>query len=266
MDIKEYNYKSENDKQNHPWEFARLKVVYDLIEENILSNSELSKKDSITVLDIGCGDAFFLDTLSKMIPNIKAYAIDTAFTDESIKYFEEKYSNSSIKFYQNIDDANLDNIEADIVLLLDVIEHIEDDVAFLKYLKSKSFIKTNTNFIITIPAFQSLFCSHDHWLGHYRRYNTKMLRNHLQEAGYTTEKDGYFFFTLIFPRWLKVQKEKFIKPDLSEVSGIGDWQGGKFTTNLIAGFLFLDYSISKIKRKFGIKLPGLSTYSVCQKQ
>ncbi len=266
MDIKEYNYKSENDKQNHPWEFARLKVVYDLIEENILSNSELSKKDSITVLDIGCGDAFFLDTLSKMIPNIKAYAIDTAFTDESIKYFEEKYSNSSIKFYQNIDDANLDNIEADIVLLLDVIEHIEDDVAFLKYLKSKSFIKTNTNFIITIPAFQSLFCSHDHWLGHYRRYNTKMLRNHLQEAGYATKKDGYFFFSLIFPRWLKVQKEKLIKPNLDQVSGIGDWQGGKFSTNLIARFLYLDYSVSKIKRKFGIKLPGLSTYSICRKQ
>ena len=35
MDIKEYKLKTENAKQNHPWEFARLEVVHDLLSKNL---------------------------------------------------------------------------------------------------------------------------------------------------------------------------------------------------------------------------------------
>ena len=204
-------------------EICSFKSGLRLNRENILSNSELSKKDSITVLDIGCGDAFFLDTLSKMIPNIKAYAIDTAFTDESIKYFEEKYSNSSIKFYQNIDDANLDNIEADIVLLLDVIEHIEDDVAFLKYLKSKSFIKTNTNFIITIPAFQSLFAPTTTGWDITDATIPKCYEIICRKQAMPLKR-WLFLLLFNFSTLAKSSKREAYKPNLDQVSGIGDWQ------------------------------------------
>ncbi len=266
MDIKEYNFGDKENKQNHPWELARFRVVYDVLKNSVTKNNQFSSQNILTILDVGCGDAFFLEQFARKVENIKAYAIDIAFDDETIKSFEEKYKASPIYFYKSIDDSRLENIQADVVFLLDVIEHIEDEISFLKQLLSKPFITNETIFVITVPAFNKLFCSHDQWLGHYRRYTVSMLREHLSAAGLKNITDGYFFFSLLPSRWLQVKKEKIRKPNLKNVAGVGDWKGGKAITSLISNFLYFDYLISKYKRKLGIKLPGLSAYAICQKQ
>lgn len=263
MDIKEYNVNTEQQKQNHPWEYARLEVIFDLLSKKTLSKEQIFSSE-LTILDVGCGDAFFLNELSKRLPKANCFAIDTAFDNESIAFFAEKYKN--ISFYPSIEHEDLSKIKIDVILLLDVIEHIENDVDFLKKLTEMPGFSADTRIIISVPAYQNLFCSHDTWLGHYRRYTVKKLRNHIGQAGFISDQDGYFFFSLLLARIIQKFKENMIKPDLTKVSGIGDWKGGKTISKIIKTVLVWDYKISKIKRIFGIRLPGLSTYTICRKQ
>ncbi|WP_029037670.1 class I SAM-dependent methyltransferase [Salinimicrobium xinjiangense] len=63
----------------------------------------------------------------------------------------------------------------DTIIYIDVIEHIEDDSGELN--KAKLHLKKGGHLIILVPAFNFLFSSFDEAVGHYRRYNRKMLVN-----------------------------------------------------------------------------------------
>ncbi|MFA6706006.1 MAG: hypothetical protein WCS10_07430, partial [Bacteroidales bacterium] len=65
MDIKELNIKTkDNQKRHHPWEMARFGVVKDKLKN--LINHQNDKK---IVVDIGCGDVYFLSQFCKLYPN-----------------------------------------------------------------------------------------------------------------------------------------------------------------------------------------------------
>jgi len=256
MDIKEYTIEVEHNKQNHPWEYARFEVIVDLI------SPLLKNKKSLNILDIGCGDTFFLHQLSNRFEDCNFFAVDTAFTPDILTSFQEKYKDTNIKLYQNLSDFSADCDKIDLVLLLDVIEHVEDDVDLLSSLHTLQGFHSETLVVVTAPAYQALFCSHDEWLRHHRRYSNKLLQQRLREAYFYPMQSGYFFFTLLLPRVIQRTKERFIKPDLSLMSGIGSWNGGKFLTKIIKSVLIMDYKFSKLLRHLGIKLPGLSCYCI----
>ena len=259
MDIKEFNVRTKDDeKRNHPWEMARLEVVKDLLNPYIKD-----KKDKKIVLDIGCGDVYFISEFCKAYQNFQPYAVDIAFTDEIIDGLKQEYKSCPIQYYKDVNDVSLGNEKANLVFLLDVIEHIENDIDFLKQVLSLPYIDNDTLFLITVPAFNGLFCNHDTWLGHYRRYTKKMLLEHISQAGLKEVKAGYFFFSLLLPRILQKMIEKPTKEE--SVEGIGNWDKGKLITNLYKSILLIDYYTTKGLSKIGIKLPGLSTYIICKK-
>jgi SAM-dependent methyltransferase len=59
------------------------------------------------------------------------------------------------------------------ILYIDVIEHIEDDSEELA--RAKTLLDDNGYLIILVPAHQSLYNEFDKAIGHYRRYDKKML-------------------------------------------------------------------------------------------
>jgi hypothetical protein len=206
--------------------------------------------------------------MAKLYPKISFYAIDIAFTDDIILKYKELARNKNIFLFKSLDEAAVDlKKPADLILLLDVVEHIQDDKAFLRMLHNHPLVNEKTHIMITVPAFQKLFCSHDHFLGHYRRYTNNSLLQTTKECGFQKVKLGYFFFSLIPPRILQTLKEKISKPDLTnETTGLVEWNRSKFVTNLIKGILLFDYKIYKfIKSTTGFSLPGLSNYIVCKK-
>ena len=117
--------------------------------------------------------------------------------------------------------------------------------------------------MITVPAFQSLFMQHDHFLGHFRRYTNKTLKNRLEAAGMTVSKTGYFFFSLIIYRSLELLKERLSKKQ--EAQGIGNWDKGKTLSRIMYSILIMDFFIFRLLAMIGIKTPGLSNYAICQK-
>jgi len=260
MDLKELQVSTrENVKQNHPWEYARSKVVL-----RILKNY-LKEQAGGVALDVGCGDVFFLCKFADKYPNFELVAVDTAFDEEIISKIAAQNSKYSIQFFKDIE--NVTNIkEAKIVFLLDVIEHIEDDISFLKELASQAFINPNTVFAITVPAFNGLYCNHDEWLGHYRRYSQTTLKQHTKAAGLTCIEGGYFFTSLLFPRFVQKIIEKVTKHQSADYQGIGNYEGGAVLSFLYEKFLLIDFYFFRAFRFLGIKIPGLSTYIICKKQ
>ena len=252
MDLSELKKTNSREIRRHPWELARLEVVLKLM------NPFLKKENCM--LDIGCGDLFFLEALNSKGVNGQFHAVDIAFSGEQITYFKERYKEKPFEVYQNLD-AFDDSISqpASVVLLLDVIEHIENDIDFLKDLVMRKFISDDTLFFITVPAYQYLFCEHDVLLGHYRRYTNCMLKRHIEESGLEVVKLGYFFFTLFLAR--NIEKLRNKHRDKTDIAG---WHGGKFITSLIKNVLILDAMVMFIFQKLGIKLPGLSNYVICR--
>jgi len=80
--------------------------------------------------------------------------------------------------------------------MMDVLEHVEDDLALLNDYISR--VPAGTRFLITAPAFQFLWSRHDVFLGHYRRYTLSGMTDLLERGGLIVEQHAYYF-GLIFP-------------------------------------------------------------------
>ncbi|HMV77062.1 MAG TPA: class I SAM-dependent methyltransferase [Leptospiraceae bacterium] len=138
-------------------------------------------------LDIGAGSGIFTKFLQESSSLKKSVCLDIGYSTD----FEETYKGRTIEFRRSIDKS-----DADLVLMMDVLEHIPDDAEFLKQYVSK--IKPGTDILISVPAFQFLFSGHDYFLEHCRRYNSKTLINTVEKSGLTVIRYSYFF-GLLFP-------------------------------------------------------------------
>ena len=87
----------------------------------------------------------------------------------------------------------VDDIDA--VTLLDVLEHIDDDGAFLAEIVAG--LRMGAIVIATVPARQSLFSDWDRALGHYRRYDRVGAKNLFENSGLTVIRSAYIFPELI---------------------------------------------------------------------
>ncbi len=260
MDLVEAKNLKYDESKRHPWELARAKVIKFLININF---NELLLKRNLKIIDIGCGDIFLLNKISLLFDNGKYFGIDTAFTNEYISNLDKLYNKSDITLNQSIAEITID--KADIILILDVIEHIADEKDFIRNLLTNEWITDETYFLITVPAFQSLFCKHDTFLGHYRRYSNRSLKISLKEAGLTVVKTGYFFNLLLYPRFI-IKMIEVLNPNKQiEQKGIGEWKGNKIISNVLIQVLYFDFLFCYYLNKIGIKLPGLSNYAICKK-
>ena len=77
------------------------------------------------------------------------------------------------------------------VLLLDVIEHIDDAVAFLEQMRSD--IPHASSLIVAVPARMEIWSNYDERFGHFRRYTRTMLREELTRAGWVPQRVFYGF-------------------------------------------------------------------------
>jgi hypothetical protein len=259
MDLRESRSRNVEAAVRHPWELARLEVVYRLLSRRI------GKNKIGNILDLGCGDTYFVEQFAGRFPGRDFAAVDIAFDKETRLAYEERLKGKPIHLFDSLEEAQSGfKTEVDLVLLLDVIEHIEHDIDFLSSLKNYSFIKKDAWVIITVPAYQSLFCSHDKFLGHYRRYTNKMLEEHVKKAGYIPREAGYFFSSLLLPRYLQVRKEKS-SGYRKETTGLVEWSGSPSKTALLKNILLFDFEMSRAAGLFGFNVPGLSNYMLCQR-
>ena len=255
MDLRETNFSEYN---RHPWELARFRILLYML------NRFFQKDERLRILDLGSGDAYFIAELSKIFVNSMCTGIDPAYTEETIRRLNNAYTDPRLNLHKGIEIlSRSQTTQYDLVLLLDVIEHIENDALFLEKLTSLSYFSQNTLFVITVPAFPSLFSSHDRFLKHYRRYTNYGLKKILIDNGFKLEESGSFFFSLLLPRAVTVIAERMWRKG-NMITKTAMWSGGTLKTDLLVRLLISDYIIIRLFNKIGIKIPGLSNYALCK--
>ena len=85
----------------------------------------------------------------------------------------------------------------DLVVMTDVLEHLDDDAATLRALRER--LKPGGLLLLTVPAFRFLWSSHDTSHHHRRRYRAEELRKVVSEAGYEICYLSYYNFLLFTP-------------------------------------------------------------------
>jgi SAM-dependent methyltransferase len=89
--------------------------------------------------------------------------------------------------------AALHKDDYDTALLINVLEHLQDDRAAVA--KAHGELRAGGTLVIFVPAFGLLMSTLDRRLGHYRRYTTGSLRRLLEGAGFTVTALRYYNLT-----------------------------------------------------------------------
>ncbi len=139
------------------------------------------------LLDVGAGSGFFSRYLLRTSPVESALCIDPNYAGDS----DEKVGDKPLHFR-----TSLHTVDADLVLLMDVLEHVDDDVGLLREYIDK--VPANTSFFISVPAFAFLWSGHDDFLEHKRRYTLAQVEALATKAGLQLVQSNYCFL-LVFP-------------------------------------------------------------------
>lgn len=224
----------------HPWELSRSECVFTNIE----------KLNVKTFADIGSGDMFFTKKLLSKNA-LRIFAVDTGYHAGYLNTKGEIICLNSIE--------HLQNNSIDCLIMMDVLEHIEDDNQFLHEVLEK--LTNNSVVLITVPAFQFLFSAHDIFLKHFRRYNRKNLVNLLKNNGLEIAKCHYFYTSLFFA-CLFAKRLKLNKTGKSQTES-WKYSQNSIITRIIKTVLNIDYKINGILNSIGLHPPGLSIIALC---
>ena len=258
MDLRESREIAAASCSRHPWELARVQVVHRLL------NSQLAGRQPEMILDIGCGDAFVAEQVSQRYPTARILAVDTELDEATRDRLSARLTGRQVSLYRSLQEAASQPATADVVLLLDVIEHIADDVAFLSELRHCPLVTPQTLFLITVPAHQGSCSSHDEFLGHYRRYNNQLLVEHLAGPDTTARRAATSFSQPCSFESFRRARKRLLKGRARRAIGLAGWRGGPLATRVIQLMLQTDFACSRILRRLGIRLPGLSNYALCK--
>lgn len=158
--------------------------------------SQLPAEGPLELVDVGAGPGFLGDFLAVHRPNI-AYRFVEPITGLE-NDLEARFGEAS-----NLRDSSSFGA-TQFVTLLDVLEHQEDDVAFLRELSEK--MAPTSTLLLTVPAMPSLWSAWDVLLGHYRRYTKAMLASRVSSLPFEVEEIDYIFPELLPLGWIRKLK------------------------------------------------------------
>lgn len=179
------NYELEN---TYWWFLARNEIVLNAIR-NIakINNGE-------QILDIGCGTGGFAEFLSN---ENQVICLDTS--ELAIEYCQKRGLKNLYLCYLNEFPKQDWNIKS--AVMLDVIEHIEDDSGVVKQVFD--LLPKGGSLVATVPAYQALWSHHDVVHKHFRRYNKKQIKSLFEKTGFEVVYVSYSNFFLFPLAYLK---------------------------------------------------------------
>lgn len=175
-------------EHSHWWFCGRRRIIETFVGEAI---SNLNLKDGrARILDIGCGTGANLEVLEKFG--------DT----EGLDISEDALEFCRARGFQNVRRGAAEHLpygdeEFDLATALDVVEHLDDDLAGLR--EMNRVLRANGRIVLFVPAFMFLWGVQDEVGRHRRRYRLPELCARVREAGFTIERATYANFLLFAP-------------------------------------------------------------------
>ncbi len=141
-------------------------------------------------LDVGCGDGLFFDVLERYAAEVEGVEPDRTLLSR------ERTAEGRIHA-QPFDSAFRPGHRYDLMLFLDVLEHIPDAGAAVAH--AATLLEPGGVVLVTVPAFRHLWTTHDDLNRHLTRYTRGQLER-LLSSTLTVERSRYFF------RWVHPAK------------------------------------------------------------
>lgn len=179
-------YRELYDLENKHWWFvSKRKIVLSLLEKYLPAGANHQ------ILDVGCGSGLMLNDLIRFGT---VYGVD--YSEEALRFSAMNFDGvlrhgflpGGIPFP---DDS------FDVIVALDILEHIEEDTASLEDIKRH--LKDGGICLVTVPAHMFLWSGHDVVHDHKRRYTREMLRERIEHAGLKILKLSYYNSLLFIP-------------------------------------------------------------------
>ena len=192
--------------ERHWWWRAREEVILRALASHRPEGGYRS------VLDVGCGDGLFFDRLA---------AIDGVELVEGVEPAAALVSPDGphrarihvVPFDESFEPGR----RYSLVLMLDVLEHLDDPVAALRH--ALTLLEPGGVFVATVPAFMALWTRHDELNHHFTRYDKRSFDALADAAGLEIEEARYFFRWTAAAKLLARVKEAlvFAEPTLPAV-------------------------------------------------
>jgi 2-polyprenyl-3-methyl-5-hydroxy-6-metoxy-1,4-benzoquinol methylase len=156
------------------------------------------------MLDVGCGAALFFDAL-QAFGHVEGIESDRIAVEQSGRW-RERIHHGELATFQT-------DRAYDLVLLLDVLEHVPHPEPLLR--ESARLLTPGGALLVTVPAFDWLWTSHDDLNHHVKRYTAGEVRQLLRSAGLEVASTRYLFQSLIVPKLLVRAKESLMPSSAS---------------------------------------------------
>ncbi len=171
-------------EQDYWWHVGKRAIVYSLLEKYLPAGDKSVRR----ALDLGCGTGLNLDSLSGYAQPIGLDSSAKALEFCARRGHRHLVQAASLPFADN---------SFDIITALDVIEHLDDDLATLHELYR--VMRPGGLLIISVPAYKTLWSYWDQILGHRRRYTTRGMRRVTRAAGWRVRKVSYSNLAILLP-------------------------------------------------------------------
>jgi SAM-dependent methyltransferase len=149
----------------------------------------------LRILDVGCGDGLFFERLERF-GRVEGVEPDASLVSDP--RWRDRIRVAAVG------EGALPEAAYDLVVMLDVLEHIADDRAALGEVRAA--LRPGGHLLLTVPALQALWSRHDEVNAHHRRYDRRGLARLLGAAGFEVRDVRYFFAWTVAPlllrRWL----------------------------------------------------------------
>jgi SAM-dependent methyltransferase len=187
-EMEQHTYAIMNRVEDSHWWFVGRRAILEEFMRQIARNPN-SGVENPKILDVGCGTGANLE----MLANFGASeGVDVS--DDALEFCRAKGLTVHKGLAEKLPFADE---SFDIVTALDVVEHLDDDVAGLK--EMHRVLKTGGKTLIFVPAFMWLWGVQDDISNHRIRYTKKQIVARLEKSGFTIERATYANWTFFAP-------------------------------------------------------------------
>lgn len=170
--------------QTHWWYVARRQILSEAITRLV------RPQKPCRILEIGCGTGHNFAMLGRF------GEIDAIEVDDTARALASERLGRPVGSAPLPDLEGVPNEGYDLIALLDVLEHIEDDRAALASIGTK--LKPGGSILVTVPANEWMWSAHDTVHHHFRRYNPESLSRVVSDAGLVLDFSSHFN-SILFP-------------------------------------------------------------------
>ena len=186
--MQQHTYAIMDEVEGSHWWFVGRRAILETFLRKITAAASGQLSD-VSILDVGCGTGANLEMLSQFG---KAEGVDVS--DDALEFCKRKGLTAQKGLAEKLP---FGDESFDITTALDVVEHLDDDVAGLKEMFRVT--KKGGHSLIFVPAFMWLWGVQDDISHHSIRYTKKQIIERVEQAGFTVERATYANFTFFTP-------------------------------------------------------------------